>query len=110
VTNQMARYAYRQKGTGRPILTLWFSGLPPGDANATTPVDLSFTGVTFLDPVYADLRTGMVCAIPPESWSKAGSGVTFRQVPLYDSPVLIAERSTLPLVPLTAAPGPEPPP
>jgi hypothetical protein len=73
-------------------------------------VDLSVTGVTFIEPVYAGLRTGMGCAIPPKFWSKAGNGVTFRQVPLDDSPVLIAERSTLPVVPQIAAPSPKSPP
>jgi hypothetical protein len=51
---------------------------------------------------YADLLTGKVYAIPRERWSADGDGVRFQQIPIYDSPVLLAEKSALPLAPVTA--------
>ncbi len=64
----------------------------PAESNATTLVDLEFRGVQFTDPVYADLLTGKVYALP-----QPADGSTFRQIPLYDSPILIADKAALPL-------------
>lgn len=69
----------------------------PGNDNRKTAVDLTFHDVAFTDPLYVDLRTGRVYAIPRDAWS-AKDGITiFRQAPVYNSPVLIADRVALPL-------------
>jgi hypothetical protein len=62
-----------------------------------TPVDLTFAGAKFEEPVYADLLTGKVHALPRDCWAVADDAVTIRQLPLYDAPVLIAEKSALTL-------------
>ena len=94
---QIAVYAYRKKGGGGTVVTTWSKASPPADSNATSPVDLTIPGVPFAEPVYVDLLTGKVYAIPRERWSSVGSAVAFKQVPIYDSPVLIAEKAVLPL-------------
>jgi hypothetical protein len=38
-----------------------------------------------------------VYEIPHARWSPDGSAVTFQQLPIYDSPVIIAEKKALPL-------------
>ena len=77
------------------VAAVWQNGAPPRDTNDTTPTDLTFAGVTFAEPVLADLLTGEVFAIPADRWSADPNGTTFRKVPLYDSPVLIAEKPAL---------------
>jgi hypothetical protein len=91
----LAVFGYRQKDSGALVVTAWLNGAPPGDSNATTPVDLTFDAAGLTSPVYADLVTGLVYEIPRERWSVEGDRVTFRQLPLYDSPVLIADRAAL---------------
>jgi hypothetical protein len=93
----LAAFAYRKKEGEGTIVTVWFSGAPPVDANTTAPVDLTFHGVTFTEPVYVDLLSGKVHAIPSDQWSAEDDAVTFKQVPLYDSPILIADRAALPI-------------
>lgn len=90
--DDVAAFAYVKKGSGAHVVALWLKGAMPVDSNATKAVDLTLRGVQLTEPVYVDLLTGKVYAMP-----KAQSGSSFRQVPLYDSPILIAEKAALPL-------------
>ena len=101
-TNKLALYAYQQKATGKQAVTIWLSGAMPSDSNATTPLDITLARGEFTEPVYADLRTGAVYSIPKANWSHAGGGVVLRQIPIYDSPILIAEKEVLTLETTTA--------
>ena len=92
VTKSLAAFAYTNKITGDQIVTLWFNADMPADANTKTPVDLTFSASRFKEPVYVDLLTGEVFALP-----KSSDGSSFKQIPLYDSPILIAEKSALSL-------------
>jgi hypothetical protein len=93
--NKVALSAYQQKATGRQVVAIWFSGAMPNDSNVTTTLDITLAHGEFTEPVYADLRTGEVYAIPKANWSRDGNGVVLRQIPVYDSPILIAEKSVL---------------
>lgn len=93
----LAAFGYRKKGGEGTIATVWFSGDPPVDAMTTTPVDLTLRGLKFAEPVYVDLFSGKVLAIPADRWSADGDAVVFKQIPLYDSPILIADRAALPI-------------
>lgn len=94
----MSVYGYRHEPSGRTIATLWFHGEVPTNDNAKTAVDVVLRNASFKDPLYVDLRTGRVYEVPRDRWSNEGGRVFFKQVPLYDSPVLLADRATLPLV------------
>jgi hypothetical protein len=100
--NKVTLSAYQQKATGKQVVAIWFSGAMPNDSNMTTTLDITLARGEFTEPVYADLRTGEVYAIPKANWSRDGDGVVFRQIPVYDSPILIAERSGLELEKTTA--------
>jgi len=109
----LSGFGYADRATGLQVATLWFDGEIPGDAPTKTPVDVTITSGHFRDPVWVDLREGTVHEIPRANWSRSGSTHVFRGVPLYDSPVLIADRSLVPLrreTPrrVTATPTPTP--
>jgi len=70
---------------------------PASESNELTPVDLTLPQTSFSDPVWVDLRTGAVHAVPRAQWSAAGAGCRMNAVPVYDSPVLLAERAVLSL-------------
>ena len=97
--SSLSVFAYEKAGTGQQVVTVWFDGDVPSDANRPTSVDLTFAGGQFADPVYVDLREGTVLEIPDGRWSRDGSAYTFEGVPVYDAPILIADRSTIPLTP-----------
>jgi hypothetical protein len=88
--------AYRTKAGGT-IVAVWSKAAPPADSNATTPVDLTLPGVALTEPVYADLLTGKVYAIPRDRWTSDGASTSLKQLPVYDSPVLIADKAAIPL-------------
>ncbi len=106
---KIAADAYRAEGGARPpgalVVAVWLNGAMPTDENAVTPMDLTFERAQFTAPVLADLLTGEVREIPRDRWFAADGKVTFKQMPLYDSPILIAGKAALLLQP-AAAGGP----
>ena len=63
-------------------MAAWLGGEVPKDDNTPVPTNLPLTG--FTEPVFVDLLTGNVSDLPDP-------------LPLYDSPILIADKSALPL-------------
>jgi hypothetical protein len=100
-TSKVALSAYQKKASGNQVVTIWFSGAMPSDSNATTRLDVTLARGEFTEPVYADLRTGKVYAIPKANWSRVGDGVVLHQIPVYDSPILVAEKGVLSLATTT---------
>jgi len=92
-------YAYRQQPSGRTIVTAWLKDNVPSDDNRKTAVDLVLRGVSFAKPLYVDLRTGKAYVIGPESFRQEGADWRFSKIPCYDSPILIADRAAIPLIP-----------
>lgn len=90
----LAVTGYRNEA-GAQIVTLWFNDAPPGEANGVTFADVTLRAGKFTEPVLVDVRTSTVYALPQPASSSTATGVTFRAVPLYDSPMLIAEKSAL---------------
>lgn len=87
---------YRHDDGGQ-LVTLWFNDAPPSEANGTTPADLTLAQGQFAEPTLIDLRTSTVYVIPRENWTQGPAGAAFRALPLYDSPVVIAERRVVPV-------------
>jgi hypothetical protein len=93
----LAVYGYAHQATGKQVFTIWVDEYIPTDSNRTRDLNFSFTNGNFDQPVYVDLITGGVYEIPAGQWSRNGSTYTFRQIPVYDAPILIADRSLLAL-------------
>ncbi len=93
----LSLFAYASRTSGLQVVTLWLDGDIPSDSNEKTAVDLTFSSGAFHKPVYVDLREGKVYRIPRPRWSQKGTVYTFRDVPCYDCPILIADESLIPL-------------
>jgi hypothetical protein len=89
------RNAGRQKAGKKQVITVWLDSKTPTNLFKTTPIDITISTGNFDSPVWVDLLTGHVYEIPKNQWSKAGNTYTFSGIPVYDSPVLIADRSVL---------------
>jgi hypothetical protein len=79
--------AVRPKGVGVKV-----SEGTPTNAFSTAGCDVTLTGADFDDPVYVDMLTGTVYALEPASFRRTDHGTVFRNIPVGDWPVLIAER------------------
>jgi hypothetical protein len=95
--NTTACFAYRKKSTGQSLVVLWDNSAIPDDAFVTRPAQVVVKGMAIQEPVWVDLISGRVYELPSDRVIRAGEFTIMKDVPLYDAPVLIAERSTLPL-------------
>ncbi|MEN6407054.1 MAG: hypothetical protein ABFC77_11355 [Thermoguttaceae bacterium] len=78
---------------GKSVVLVWYSDKIPSDDLKWDPVDLTIKGAAFQDPVYVEMITGKVFEIAKSTWKTEGENTTFSQLPLWDSPIMIAERS-----------------
>lgn len=90
---------YRQAGGEAQVAAFWFSDAPPAEANGVTRADLTLAQGKFKEPMLVDVRTGTAYTVPRDRWSQTSAGAEFRALPMYDSPMLIAEKSILRLTP-----------
>ena len=88
-------FSYQKKDTKNQLITLWLDEKTPNNNFITTPIDITIENGNFTTPVWVDLLTGNVFEIPKADWSKMGTTYTFKQIPVYDSPVLIVDKSIL---------------
>lgn len=90
-------YTFRQRGSGVPLLAFWNASNHPANENAVRRTSLQVRDVEFRDPVWIDIVTGAIYRVPERiflPWNaRHGKGVQFENVPYYDAPVVITERS-----------------
>ena len=110
----LALYEY-QDAARRPIFVFWEKGRVnwddktnrlvldpasrPSDGFSLRPVVFDWNGTPLDEPVWVDLLTGRVYELPAEAQIVHSCGVAFADVPVYDSPCLLTERSVLDFVP-----------
>ena len=87
-----ASFVYRNKSTGQHLVVLWDNSGTPDDAFVTRPAQVVVKGQAMKEPVWVDLVSGRIYEIPAERVTTAGGFTIFKDVPLYDAPVLIAEK------------------
>lgn len=94
-TESISAFVYQGKAGNKQLVSLWLDSKTPNNVFRTTPIDITISSGNFTTPVWVDLLTGHVYEIPKGDWTKTGTTYTFRNIPVYDSPVLIADQSTL---------------
>lgn len=97
ITRSLSVYGYQNQKTGKRVYTIWRDEAIPGDDCQLSERDFGFVNGGFEDPVLVDVITGSVYEIPEEKWIREGNIHWFKGIPVYDSPVLIADRSLIPL-------------
>ncbi|MCE5345548.1 MAG: glycoside hydrolase [Bacteroidales bacterium] len=80
------------KKEGSPIVLIWYKDQIPGDDLKWDLVDITIKGTNFKDPVYVEMITGKVYEINKAALKNKGGDVSFSKLPVWDSPVMIAER------------------
>jgi hypothetical protein len=91
----VALYAYKNTKTGQRALVFWDKSSVPSDKNDTVNATFTVAKGSFSEPVWVDLITGGIFEIPAEKIVTEGEKTIFKNIPLYDAPVLITEKSLL---------------
>ena len=88
-------YGFKHKETQKQLYAIWMDESIPLNTNTLKLETFSFTNGNFENPVFVDMLTGRVHEIPADQWSKKENTITFKNIPVYDSPILIADRSLI---------------
>ena len=94
--NTYALFGYRNDA-GAKLATLWRSSHRPGERPEAELLTVTLPGMQFTHPVWVDLLSGKVYSIPSSLITTKDGATVVRQVPVYDSPVLIVDQSAIPL-------------
>jgi len=92
---KVAMYGYQNKLSGKQVYSFWLSESIPADANDARLQEIRLTNANIDQPVVVDIITGNVYEVPASQWSRNGTVTTFRGIPLYDAPMLLADKSLI---------------
>jgi hypothetical protein len=90
-------FGHQHRDTKKQLFTVWVNGGIPTNRFDLKPVDIEVKTGNFDKPVWVDVMTGQVHEIPAKQWTKTGNTYRFTGIPVYDSPILIADQSLLSL-------------
>jgi hypothetical protein len=91
----IAMYGYEHKNTKKQVFTIWNKEYIPTNTNIAKNLNITILNANFDQPVFVDLITGAIYKIPENQIVKKGDRIVFKQLPIYDSPILIADLTTL---------------
>ncbi len=94
-------FGYRAARGGH-IVTLWRDSDTPGERPEKELVTVTIADGQFDQPVWVDMLSGEVHAIPDSARESRDRRTTFQKIPVYDHVVLIAERGAISLTPAKA--------
>jgi len=77
------------------VALIWFNDQIPGDDLKWDLIDMSIKDVNFNDPVYVEMISGKVYDIDKSDWVNENQNVSFRNLPVWDSVIMIVERSQI---------------
>jgi hypothetical protein len=92
----LAVFGYENLQTGKQVYTLWMDEAIPTDSKTRKDLKITLMGAVNIDqPVYVDIISGTVYDIPSSLWRKEESKMIFDTVPVWDAPILIADKSLI---------------
>jgi hypothetical protein len=91
----MSAYRFRDKQTGTDLIALWDSSSLPVHPCELSNVEVKVENLNMPEPVWVDLLTSRVYRIPAANISLNGIVSTLKGIPVFDSPVALADRSIL---------------
>lgn len=90
----LANYLYKND-QGIYSFLIWNQTEAPLNENKIQQIDFTLTDCSFTTPVWIDLLTGGIYEIPVELYTRKGNTYIFKNVPVYDSPVMITDKNIL---------------
>lgn len=90
-------FTYQHKDSKEQLLTIWLHNGIPKNENKAIQLDLKLNDAAFSNPVYVDMMSGAIYSIPAKNIKRSGNTITFNNIPVYDSPILLADESLIPI-------------
>jgi polysaccharide biosynthesis protein PslG len=81
------------KKEGTSVVLIWYKDQIPCDDIKWDLANISIKGANFIDPVYVDMITGKVYELDKSKLKISGENSIITALPVWDSPVMITERS-----------------
>lgn len=91
----MAVYGYRHRDRGAAVFTLWMDEAIPSPSNKVKQLKFTLRGAHLNDPVLIDILSGEVFEFGKDQWRKERDAIIFEQLPVYDAPVVLIDRSLI---------------
>lgn len=88
-------YGYNRAENGTSVITIWQQGNIPTNENTFVSCNFTFPDAGFIKPVYINMISGCVYEIPKKDWSEEKGKYHFRNIPVYDYPIVIADISLI---------------
>jgi hypothetical protein len=95
----VAVFGHKDVKSGQQVCVFWDKSDVPSDCSDTVNATLTIRGGSFQEPVWVDTITGGVYAIPEEKIIVEAGKVVFKDIPVYDAPTFITDKSLLTIVP-----------
>lgn len=77
------------------VALVWYKDQIPSDEMEWDIVTLTIKNVNFQDPIVVEMISGKVYEIDRSDWENNGKDVVFKNIPVWDSVMMIAERSQI---------------
>lgn len=92
-------FAFRDRKSGLDVVALWDGTEIPSNHSEIETAQVTVKGGRFKEPVWLDLITGNLYELPAEQVAVSGGTVVFKDVPVYDGPAALMDKSLLTFVP-----------
>jgi len=94
--NSISVHGYQSKGHKMPLVAAWIDGSNVTNSFETVQTEIKVQNGRFNQPVWVDLMTGKIYELGEDNWKIEGDFTVFT-IPLYDSPILLAEKRLIPI-------------
>ena len=94
-TESISVFGYANIDSEKQLITLWIDSEIPNNHFDTQDIDITIENGNFDKPVWVDIFSGRIYEIPDANWNKTENTYTFTDIPVYDSPILISDKSNI---------------
>lgn len=92
---KLSIYGYNRIEDNTSVITIWQQGKIPTDDNTYILCNFTFPQAKFKKPIFINLISGYVYEIPKDDWSVDNNKYMFKNMPIYDYPIVIADLSII---------------
>lgn len=97
-SENLQAFVYQKNGKKSNILNVWMARIAPTEDNTETKSQsLTVENLDITTPVYVDLITGTIYAIPASHYARQNGAFKLIDIPVPDYPVLITDLSAIPV-------------